>query len=144
MDKRVIISDLDGTLGDYGHRVELYKKREYEQFNAEGINDRPIEAICNILRRLKDPETEIVIMTARTERNRADTERWLKLNDIPYDRLLMRPNDNHLSDADCKQKIFQDNFNYKDIWFVLEDKSSCVDMWRGEGVHCLQVAPGDM
>jgi len=83
-------------------------------------------------------------MTARTERNRADTERWLKLNDIPYDRLLMRPNDNHLSDADCKQKIFQDNFNYKDIWFVLEDKSSCVDMWRGEGVHCLQVAPGDM
>jgi len=144
VDKRVIISDLDGTLGDYGHRVEFYKKREYEQFNAEGINDRPIEAICNILRRLKDPETEIVIMTARTERNRADTERWLKLNDIPYDRLLMRPNDNHLSDADCKQKIFQDNFNYKDIWFVLEDKSSCVDMWRGEGVHCLQVAPGDM
>ena len=34
-------------------------------------------------------------------------------------------------------------FDYKDIWCVLEDRKCVVDMWRGEGLTCLQVAPGD-
>ena len=40
-------------------------------------------------------------------------------------------------------KLFENNFDYKDIWFVLEDRQCVVDMWRGEGLTCLQVAPGD-
>ena len=143
MGKRIIIADLDGTLSDYGHRIHLYKDKNYKAFNKAGINDKPIENICNILRMLQDEETEIVIMTARDETCRKDTSKWLRLNDVPYDRLIMRPLKDMSSDPDCKRKLFDDNFDYKDIWFVLEDRQSVVDMWRGEGLTCLQVAPGD-
>ena len=37
MDKRVIISDLDGTLGDYSHRVHLYKEKNYKEKLNFGI-----------------------------------------------------------------------------------------------------------
>ena len=43
MGDRIVVCDLDGTLSDYGHRIHLLKERDYEAFNAAGINDRPIE-----------------------------------------------------------------------------------------------------
>lgn len=143
MDKRIIIADLDGTLSDYGHRIHLYKERDYKAFNKAGVNDKPIENICNIIRRLKDEETDVVVITARDETCRRDTTLWLKLNDIPYDSLLMRKVGDMSSDPDCKKRIFDEYFDYEKIWFVLEDRKSVVDMWRGEGLTCLQVAPGD-
>jgi|TARA_R100000995_G_scaffold693_1_gene455 uncharacterized HAD superfamily protein len=143
MDKRIILVDLDGTLSDYGHRVHLYKERDYEAFNKAGIGDKPIENICNIVRRLKDEETDIIVMTARDDSCREDTARWLKLNDIQYDGLLMRKSGDMSSDPVCKKNLFNEYFDYKDIWFVLEDRKCVVDMWRGEGLTCLQVAPGD-
>ena len=66
-----------------------------------------------------------------------------KPNDVPCDRLIMRPFDDNTSDDECKRKLFNEEINYSDVWFVLEDRKSVVDMWRGEGLTCLQVAPGD-
>ena len=145
MDKRIIICDLDGTLSDYTHRIRYYKQRDYEKFNSEGINDKPIQNICNIVRMLADDdETEIVVMTARNEQHRKDTEKWLRLNDVPFNRLIMRPDGDMASDPDCKKKLLDEHINYKDVWFVLEDRKVVVDMWRGESLTCLQVAPGDI
>tara|TARA_R110000824_G_scaffold40192_8_gene120732 strand:+ start:1176 stop:1610 length:435 start_codon:yes stop_codon:yes gene_type:complete len=143
MGERIIIADLDGTLSDYGHRISLYKNKDYDAFNKAGINDKPIENICNIVRMLKDDETKIVIMTARDSGCRADTQKWLEVNDVPYDELLMRPRWDQSPDPVCKQNLLEKHINYKDVWFVLEDRKSVVDMWRGEGLTCLQVAPGD-
>ena len=85
MKKRIVIADLDGTLSDYQHRVQFYIKKDYDGFNSQGKYDKPIENVCNILRRLHDDETEIVIMTARDEWHHQDTAEWLRLNDIPFD-----------------------------------------------------------
>jgi len=143
MDKRIIIADLDGTLSNYDHRVELYMKKDYKAFNEQGINDKPIENVCNIVRMLHDAETEIVIMTARDESHRKDTAKWLRLNDIPHDKLIMRSKEDKSPDHECKLNLFKENFKFEDIWFILEDRSIVVDMWRSQGLTCLQVAPGD-
>ncbi len=144
MGKRIIICDLDGTISDYGHRLKLFKLRDYEAFNAAGINDKPIQNICNILRGLHDEETHVIIMTARDESHMAQTEKWLNLNEVPFDELIMRDTGDQSSDDVCKLKLMEKHIpNYEDIWFVLEDRKSVVDMWRGEGLTCLQVAPGD-
>jgi uncharacterized HAD superfamily protein len=143
MGMRIVIADLDGTISDYSHRVRLYKERDYDAFNKAGKNDKPIENICNILRALDREETEIVIMTARSDDNRPATQEWLRLNDVPCDRLIMRPKGDNSPDAECKRKLFEKKINYSNVWFVLEDRKSVVDMWRGEGLTCLQVAPGD-
>lgn len=143
MGMRIVIADLDGTLSDYGHRLHLYKERDYDAFNKAGKDDRPIENICNILRALDRQETEIVVMTARSSDNRPATQEWLRLNDVPCDRLIMRPVGDQSPDDECKRKLFEEKIDYSDVWFVLEDRQSVVDMWRGEGLTCLQVAPGD-
>lgn len=143
MGKNIIICDLDGTISDYSHRVKYYRKGEYKKFNSLGKNDLPIENICNILRALHSPFTEIIIMTARDESCYGETEKWLRLNDIPFDKLIMRPKEDRSPDYECKQRLFQKHVNFSDVWFVLEDRNSVVDMWRGEGLTCLQVAPGD-
>ena len=77
MDNRIIIVDIDGTISDPTKRIHLYRKGNYEEFNKAGKDDKPIENICNILRRLKDNETDIVIITARSESCRRETMKWL-------------------------------------------------------------------
>ena len=140
---RTVIVDLDGTISDTSQRMHLYKEKDYKAFNEAGINDKPIENVCNLVRSVKDCETKIVIMTARDESCRPSVKEWLKLNDVPYDDIIMRPSSDQSPDHVCKQRLFEKNFEYSDIWFALEDRKSVVDMWRGEGVTCLQVAPGD-
>ena len=109
---RTVIVDLDGTISDTSQRMHLYKEKDYKAFNEAGINDKPIENVCNLVR-------------------------------VPYDDIIMRPISDQSPDHICKYRLFHKNFEYSDIWFVLEDRKSVVDMWRGEGVTCLQVAPGD-
>ena len=65
MDNQIIITDLDGTLSNYEQREYFYKKKMYDEFNKMAAGDTPIEEICNILRRLKDEETDIYVVTAR-------------------------------------------------------------------------------
>ena len=146
--RNIILCDLDGTLSDYSERVHLYKDKDYKSFNEAGIHDKPIEKVCEIIRNLHcsyrpvDP-IEVVIITARDESCRQDTAHWLKRNKIPYDGLLMRPKCDFSSDQDCKAKLFETYFNIEEIWFVLEDRNSVVDMWRDKGLTCLQVARSD-
>ena len=146
--RNIILCDLDGTLSDYSERVHLYKDKDYKSFNEAGIHDKPIEKVCEIIRNLHcsyrpvDP-IEVVIITARDESCRQDTAHWLKRNKIPYDGLLMRPKGDFSSDQDCKAKLFETYFNIEEIWFVLEDRNSVVDMWRDKGLNCLQVARSD-
>ena len=146
MDVRIIISDLDGTLSDPAHRIKLYKERRYDEFNAAGKDDKPLQGICNILRPLSDRETYIVICTARSESCRKETLQWLKLNEVPCAKLMMRRNGDERSDAVVKKEMLDqllETYKFSQFWFALEDRDMCVDMWRGEGLTCLQVAPGD-
>ena len=141
--KKIIISDLDGTLSDYKHRVKYYNEKDYFSFNVKGIDDPPIEDVCNILRNCKTMDTEVVIMTARDEQHREATQKWLRNYDIPFDMLLMRPSDDNRYDDEVKRTLFKNFFETKDVWFVIEDRQICVDMWRELGLTCLQPASGD-
>jgi hypothetical protein len=47
-------------------------------------------------------------------------------------------------DAIVKRELF--DAHVRGTWnvnFVLDDRQQVVDMWRGLGLVCLQVAPGD-
>ena len=146
MDLRIIISDLDGTLSDPAHRIKLYKKKMYSEFNSAGKDDKPLQSICNILRSLNDLETYIVVCTARDDSCREDTLNWLKLNEVPCAKLMMRRSGDNRPDAVVKKEMLDqllETYKFNQFWFALEDRDVCVDMWRGEGLTCLQVAPGD-
>ena len=147
--KRIILCDIDGTLATIGDRAKILEKdklteKEYDEFNAQSESSSCIEDIANIIRNLKDAETKIYLITAREKKWKKITQSWLKLNEIPYDNLLMRNDGDKNSDADVKLKIVKEYVNPKRVWFVLEDRDDVVQMYREElGLTCLQVNKGD-
>lgn len=147
--KRIILCDIDGTLATIGDRAKILEKdklteKEYDEFNAQSESSSCIEDIANIVRNLKDAETKIYLITAREKKWKKITQSWLKLNEIPYDNLLMRNDGDKNSDADVKLKIVKEYVNPKRVWFVLEDRDDVVQMYREElGLTCLQVNKGD-
>jgi uncharacterized HAD superfamily protein len=137
-----VIVDIDGTLADCRHRFHLYEAKDYEAFNAASKDDEPIDAVVELVRNL--PKwTWIVIMTARDESFRDVTMSWLNMNDIPFDQLLMRPAGDKRRDDIVKRELFNVNYKKEQVWFALEDRKVCVDMWRDEGITCLQVQEGN-
>ena len=147
--KRIILCDIDGTLATIGDRAKILEKdklteKEYDEFNAQSESSSCIEDIANIVRNLKDSETKIYLITAREKKWKKITQSWLKLNEIPYDNLLMRNDGDKNSDADVKLKIVKEYVNPKRVWFVLEDRDDVVQMYREDlGLTCLQVNKGD-
>tara|TARA_R100001086_G_scaffold190625_1_gene108047 strand:+ start:230 stop:679 length:450 start_codon:yes stop_codon:yes gene_type:complete len=147
--KRIILCDIDGTLATIGDRAKILEKdklteKEYDEFNAQSESSSCIEDIANIIRNLKDSETKIYLITAREKKWKKITQSWLKLNEIPYDNLLMRNDGDKNSDADVKLKIVKEYVNPKRVWFVLEDRDDVVQMYREDlGLTCLQVNKGD-
>mgnify|MGYP003135672827 FL=1 len=147
--KRIILCDIDGTLAKIGDRAKILEKdelteKDYDEFNARSTTSGCIEDIANIVRNLKDAETKIYLITAREKKWKKITQHWLRLNEIPYDNLLMRNDGDKNSDADVKLKIVKEYVNPKRVWFVLEDRDDVVQMYREDlGLTCLQVNKGD-
>tara|TARA_R110002020_G_scaffold171656_2_gene361679 strand:- start:747 stop:1235 length:489 start_codon:yes stop_codon:yes gene_type:complete len=138
----IIICDLDGTLCNCEHRLQLAEEKRWDEFNEGCIDDLVYEDVANIVRNLKEPEVQIYLVSGRTDNFKKQTEDWLVLNDIPYDRLYMRKEGDHRSDHIVKLEVLM-KIKKSDIWFVLEDRTSVVEMWRKQGLTCLQVQKGD-
>lgn len=83
-------------------------------------------------------------LSGRKESAREYTKEWLKYNNILYDKLLMRKDNDDRKDAIVKKEIYdniiKDNYN---VLFVLDDRDSVVKMWRDEGLDCFQVYYGN-
>ena len=141
---RIIICDLDGTLCNCEHRLHLANSKNWDKFNAACVDDPVNEDIANILRGLHSRNTKIYIVSGRTDNFKKETKDWLFLNDIPCDKLFMRKEGDHRSDSHVKEDILiKDIKDNPNIWFVLDDRQSVVDMWRDNGLRCLQVQRGD-
>ena len=140
---KIIICDLDGTLCNCDHRLEYAERKEWDEFNSRCIDDSVNEDIANILRNLRSDEVKIYLVTGRDNRFLLQTKDWLHLNDIYYDVLFMRMAGDKRPDYVVKKDILDNFIKISNVWFVLDDRKSVVDMWRKSGLRCLQVQEGD-
>tara|TARA_B100002051_G_C16684851_1_gene612002 strand:+ start:993 stop:1403 length:411 start_codon:yes stop_codon:yes gene_type:complete len=134
--KRAIICDCDGT-------ISLRTNRDTYDFNSS-IDDKPNSSIIELLKIYKESGFSIIIVTAREEKFKKITEKWLFINNIEYDQIFFRDNKDYRSDEIVKEEIFKKNI--KPHWlisFVLDDRDRVVKMWRKIGLTCLQVNEGD-
>lgn len=131
-----ILVDVDGTLALMGDRSPYDWSRVGE--------DEPNDPIINIVNRYYIYEdSHVIILSGRDGCCREATQRWLDAH-VEYDRLLMRAPGDTRKDAIVKQELFLDHVApYYNVEFVLDDRNSVVDMWRGIGLTVLQVAEGD-
>lgn len=131
---RAIICDIDGTIAKCGDR-NIYDGSKVHL-------DTVIPETLEILERFADTHL-ILFVSGRDAEYRDVTLDWLEANNIPYDRLHMRPKGDKRKDSIVKQEIYDNHIkgNYN-IKFVLDDRNQVVDMWRANGLTCLQVAEG--
>ncbi|SNZ19625.1 HAD family acid phosphatase [Cohaesibacter gelatinilyticus] len=144
---KCVLFDIDGTLALIDHRRPLLDgpKPNWAAFNDRMGDDLPNPAVVELYKTLWDAgRHELIIVSGRGEENRKVTETWLTWNDIPFNRLLMRPKKDHRSDVIIKQEILDQLLSEgKSIAFVVDDRNSVVDMWRRNNITCLQCAEGD-
>ena len=150
-----VIFDLDGTLADIDDRRKKSKKdngkMDWDKF-FDPVNiwlDQPNHPVIKMAQVLSDTGHKIAIFSGRSKATKSVTRDWLKTNQVPFDVIKMRPTSHpwkFMPDDKLKQIWLDDLFPKKDkdkIVCIFDDRSKVVDMWRDNGLTCMQVAPGD-
>jgi len=137
-----IIADIDGTLAhrDARSSAKLRSPYEWERVGEDKL-DKVIASIVGIY---SVRNIEIIIMSGRDGVCRPQTEQWLETNKVPCDELHMRHTGDMRKDTIVKKELYEKHIKGKyNVLFVLDDRDCVVDMWRAEGLKCLQVEPGN-
>ena len=151
---KTVIFDLDGTLADITKRRDMSTKENGKIdwdifFTSENIwFDTPNEPVIEIAKVLSQ-KNRIVIFSGRSKATKDETKRWLKKFDVPFDVIKMRPTSNEwkfMPDDELKQHWLDSLFpgdKKENILCVFDDRQKVVDMWRSNGLTCMQVAEGN-
>ena len=82
-----------------------------------------------------------MIVTARDEICRFQSDIWLRTYGIEYEEMFMRKLKDNRKDAIVKEEILKDIQSKYTILAVFDDRQQVVDMWRKHRIPCFQVAP---
>jgi phosphoglycolate phosphatase-like HAD superfamily hydrolase len=140
----IVIFDIDGTLADVSQRIHHLRgaRKNWPGFFASMAQDKAIHSMVRLCNLLFEAGLHIVLCSGRDETYRKTTENWLKREGVRYHELRLRRQDDRRSDVVAKREML-DGLARDRILFVVEDRSRVVEMWRAEGLTCLQCAPGD-
>ena len=144
MREEIIIFDIDGTLADVSERIHHVQKKpkNWNAFFKGMAQDKAIHSMVRLCNILYASGIQIILCSGRSEEHREQTVAWLAQHGVNYHDLLLRKNNDRRSDTDIKREILA-NLDKSKILFVVEDRGRVVEMWRSEGLVCLQCAPGE-
>jgi len=138
--KKASVFDLDGTLADVKD-LEGHHKHRHEGF-AQIAKDAPeIKKNVKKLHKEEKKGRKVVILTARSDSYRPETEDWLKEHDIKPDELVMRPtHDTAQKDKVVKQNLLNSKVlpKYK-VKDAFDDKQKNVKMLKKFGIKAKKV-----
>lgn len=145
---KTVIFDIDGTLADCQHRRHHVEKepKDWDSFFREDLvlQDAVIEPVRDLYVSLVH-DFYVVLATGRSEDHRRITQQWLReAGMVQHEKLYMRAAGDRRHDYVVKEEILAqikaDGFN---PFLVIDDRKSVVEMWRKNGLVCLQAAEGD-
>ena len=171
--QQLVLVDMDGTLADCSHRrVHIHqpcpgcdgnkftsydgngrtvctvcsgsgnRKNDWDSFFATCIDDPAIKTVCSLVRKVCFFYTICIVSGRPLDKAGEQTIEWLKRNEITFDHIFMRNSGDHRPDDLVKEEILK-HLPKERIAFVLDDRQRVVDMWRRNGLTCLQVAEGN-
>ena len=117
--------------------------KDRDKFHEEVTKDTLKEPIARLLGHFRSLGYHIIICSGRwlDKGCGIKTEDWLERHGIQYDHLFMRNGGDSRPDWEIKQEILE--LLPKDrIAYVLDDRDQVVNMWRRNGLTCLQVSEG--
>ncbi|MFF8841823.1 hypothetical protein ACF08N_03695 [Streptomyces sp. NPDC015127] len=126
------VFDLDGTLSDAGHRQYLLQRtpRAWDAFFAAAPQDPPLPEGVRLCLEAAE-ECEVLYLTGRPERCRADTVDWIAAQGLPEGRVFMRRNDDRRPARRTKLEILRRLGRDREVrMFVDDDELVCEDAER--------------
>jgi len=144
MNEEIVIFDIDGTLADVSHRRHHVEKKpkDWDAFFRGMSQDKAIHAIVRLCNILYASGLNVLLCSGRSEEHRSETVQWLAENGVKYHELILRRDGDRRSDVVVKREMLT-GLDRSKILFVVEDRNGVVEMWRSEGLVCLQCAPGE-
>ena len=143
-----VIFDIDGTIADCDHRRHFITNGndDWVAFRAQTKYDTPIQHVCDMAKQHVADGDLVMFVSARNNNERDITikhiEDWIGINE-PL--LFMRPDGDYRPDDVFKKDvliIIRDILG-SDPDVVYDDRNKVVDMWRANGINCVQVVPRD-
>ena len=133
----------DSTMREFNRAAKAEWWKAWQDPDNIKRLDVPNEVVVSILRDWRERGKVITIVSARNDKNRAVTEEWLAQWGIYYDALYMRPDGDYRPDNVFKQELLDNIRKNGDdlIERVYDDRNQVVDMWRANGIECIQVVP---
>ncbi|MGY0488803.1 phosphatase domain-containing protein [Streptomyces sp. WG-D5] len=126
-ERPLAVFDLDGTLADTAHRQRFLERgpRDWDAFFAAAPHDPPLtEGVA--LARAYAADCEVVYLTGRPERCRADTVAWLAAQGLPDGPVHMRRNDDRRPARYAKPDILRRVARGREVRvFVDDDELVC-------------------
>ncbi|MDQ1684174.1 MAG: hypothetical protein QOC82_911 [Frankiaceae bacterium] len=129
------IVDLDGVLADVRGRLGHIEsgRKDWDAFFAAIPADPPLAEGFAVVERLRADGHEIVVVTGRPERTRADTEQWLERNGLPRVRVLMRRDGDRRPARQVKRGIVRRLAAGRTIAVVVDDDPAVCDELEAGG-----------
>jgi phosphoglycolate phosphatase-like HAD superfamily hydrolase len=142
--EEIVIFDIDGTLADVSERIHHVrnKPKNWKAFFQGMAQDKAIHSMVRLCNVLYASGIQIILCSGRSEEHRDETVKWLAEKGVNYHDLLLRRDNDRRSDTEIKRELLA-ALDKSKILFVVEDRSRVVEMWRSEGLVCLQCAPGE-
>lgn len=139
MTRPLAVFDVDGVLADVRHRLRLLEAspKDWDAFFAAAVDDPPL-AQGVALARESAVECEVVYVTGRPERCRADTVAWFALHGLPEGRLSMRRRRDFRPARVAKLELLQSMVIDRVVAVVVDDDLQVCQAYEEAGFRVLR------
>lgn len=138
-----ILVDMDHTLSDSAWRdARIGSPAGWDHYHEALIEDPPLVDTVLLINGLWTAGFYIVGVTARPEKWRSLSQKWLSDHHVEMDEILMRKDDDYRNAPTIKLSLVQERFGedwQKKIVFIIDDREDVCTAFHGAGVSALQI-----
>lgn len=138
-DRPLAVFDVDGVLADVRHRLRHVERRprDWDAFFGAAVDDPPlVEGVALAQQSARD--CEVVYVTGRPERCRADTLAWFDRHGLPPGELRMRRERDRRPARVAKPELLRELARGRVVAVVVDDDQQVCDAYEKAGWRVLR------
>ena len=138
-ERPLAVFDIDGVLADVRHRLRFVEGRpkDWDAFFGAAVDDPPL-AQGVALAQESARECEVVYVTGRPERCRADTLAWFARHGLPQGQLSMRRGRDFRPARVAKLELLRRLAGTRTVAIVVDDDEQVCDAYEAAGFRVLR------
>lgn len=137
----ILLVDIDKTLSDAAWRDPLIDSNGWDAYHEQSYLDHPVFETVELVRVLSC-FWPVIAVTARPERFRQLTMKWLLQHNVPVTELLLRPNDDYRPSPEVKIALIKERFpvitDFRHF-LVIDDREDICVRFKAAGFVAMQV-----